>query len=488
MEIRSTIHRLSKLVHFCVGMFVSMVIAHTDITAQPVKSKYTIRNGQMCITLSKEIKEASLDSFIAQYALYDLALKQILKNNSPDSLRKSGWTVETNDQRVFVICKPILSFESINNPADKIILTEKHPDFSEMFPVVSSKVRYGYNRFRNKNPFAIQDSVVTFFLRNNTGAKHVILSGSFINWSPDALQMTKTDSGWIARVKLGPGKYWYKFIVDGNWTIDKDNQLMENDGLGNDNSVFYKPNTSFALQGFGSAKKVYLSGSFNDWNPRELLMTKTSSGWELPVYIADGTHTYRFVVDGKWIEDPANTDRFPNEYKEYNSVLRLGKPFVFQLDGYTDAKQVILSGSFNGWRRDELYMTKTASGWVLSYTLGPGNYEYNFIVDGKVAKPANTAISKDGNLYFIIQPNHTFRLKGYPNAKAIFLAGDFNGWSPNTFLMKREGDEWVFAAHLSPGKHLYKFVVDGEWILDPGNKLWEQNDPGTGNSVIWIDK
>ena len=54
--------------------------------------------------------------------------------------------------------------------------------------------------------------------------------------------------------------------------------------------------------------------------------------------------------------------------------------------------------------------------------------------------------------------------------------------------MKREGDEWIITVHLYPGKHLYKFVVDGQWIIDPGNKLWEQNENGSGNSVLWLDR
>ena len=54
--------------------------------------------------------------------------------------------------------------------------------------------------------------------------------------------------------------------------------------------------------------------------------------------------------------------------------------------------------------------------------------------------------------------------------------------------MKKEGDEWVFPVHLSVGKHLYKFIVDGEWIKDPLNKLWEQNEHRTDNSIVWIDK
>ena len=79
---------------------------------------------------------------------------------------------------------------------------------------------------------------------------------------------------------------------------------MENDGLGNDNSVYFKPNRLFTLNGFTNARRVVLSGSFNEWRPNELPMMKTVNGWELPVYLADGTHTYRYVIDGQWREDP----------------------------------------------------------------------------------------------------------------------------------------------------------------------------------------
>jgi len=37
------------------------------------------------------------------------------------------------------------------------------------------------------------------------------------------------------------------------------------------------------------------------------------------------------------------------------------------------------------------------------------------------------------------------------------------------------------------GKHLYKFIVDGKWIKDPDDPLWEGNEFGTDNSVIWIE-
>jgi 1,4-alpha-glucan branching enzyme len=329
--------------------------------------------------------------------------------------------------------------------------------------------------------------MVVFFFRNHTGAGEVLLAGSFTGWQNGALPMLRTDSGWIARVKLRPGKYWYKFIVNDNWTIDTDNLLSENDGRGNTNSAFFKPNVLFTLSRYDNARKVYLSGSFNNWRSSELPMIKTASGWQLPLYLSPGTYTYRFVADGKWMVDPANPDKFPNEFNDYNSVIRIGEPHLFSLNGYADARQVMLAGSFNNWHNYELPMHRTAGGWQLPYTLGGGNYEYGFIIDGKeIPDPANP-LRVNNRSYLVVETNFTFRLKGYAGAGKVYLWGDFDDWSSNTLAMKREGDEWVCSVHLSAGKHFYKFIIDGKWIIDPANPLWEQNQQGTGNSIVWVD-
>jgi hypothetical protein len=52
--------------------------------------------------------------------------------------------------------------------------------------------------------------------------------------------------------------------------------------------------------------------------------------------------------------------------------------------------------------------------------------------------------------------------------------------------MKKVNDGWMVELFLPVGKCLYKFIVDGQWIIDPGNKLWEQNEFGTGNSLLWV--
>jgi hypothetical protein len=472
----------------CMGLILFFLLVGSLHAQQaPV---YTIKNGQMYIEFAKNTTEKEMDKFIEQFELQDLALKEFLARGFDDSIRKKGWRFLANTPAGFAICKPLGSVNNLTDPGIKILFAEKYPEFAGQFNPVSNSIVYGFNRFRNKFPFAIQnDSIVTFYMRGSTNARQVLLAGSFTNWQTAAIGMTKTDSGWIARIPLRPGKYWYKFIVDGNWTIDKDNNIHENDGRGNDNSVFYKANRVFRIKGLTSAKRIYIAGSFNQWREKELLMEKRADGWELPVYLGNGTHTYRFIADNNWMTDPANPDKLPNEFNDYNSVIRIGKPYLFYLKGYPNAKQVTLAGSFNGWRDNELYLTKTTDGWQLPYTLGAGNYEYRFKVDNAWVTGDGNPASKEnnGNSFFIIEPNYTFRLKGYVTAKTVYLAGDFNNWSPNTFAMKKEGNEWVLRVHLSPGKQQYKFVVDGQWILDPGNKLWEQNEHHTGNSVLWVE-
>ena len=491
MEVKHTIAMLKKWLHMSVCAVFLILFLQLKASAQVPVKIYTVKDGKMYIELSKDMGEAALDSFISQFDLTELALKYFIKTNRQDTLKLMGWHLDKNEKNLFAISKPMISSEDLTNLANKIIFTENIPGVPALFPETNNGLSFGYNRFKNKSAFASVDSIVTFYLRNNLNAKRVTLTGSFNNWLPDALPMSKTDSGWIATVKLSPGKYWDKFVADGKWMLDDDNLQKENDGEGNTNSVFYKPNHVFTLNAYSDAKKVYLAGSFNNWQPKQLLMLRTSMGWQLPLYLADGTHTYKFVVDGNWKTDPGNPERFPNEFNDFNSVIRLGKPYLFMLKGYENAKQVLVTGSFNGWRKDELFMKRTDSGWALPYTLGAGNYEYRFIVDKtEIIDPANPLLTsdnkKEANSYLILDANYTFRLKGYPNAKKVFLAGDFNNYNPNSLAMKLAGDEWVFSVHLTRGKHIYKFIVDGEWIRDPQNKLWEQNSFGTGDSVIWF--
>jgi CubicO group peptidase (beta-lactamase class C family) len=83
-----------------------------------------------------------------------------------------------------------------------------------------------------------------------------------------------------------------------------------------------------------------------------------------------------------------------------------------------------------------------------------------------------------------LQGNTTFRLKGYPEAKIVNLAGTFNDWKPAAIVCGKEQSEWVCRVDLKPGKHLYKFIIDGNWIIDPDNPTTEDDGRGNINSVL----
>ena len=53
------------------------------------------------------------------------------------------------------------------------------------------------------------------------GAKRVSVCGEFNGWSPDATPMKSKEGGrWETVLALKPGRYQYKFIVDGQWVHD----------------------------------------------------------------------------------------------------------------------------------------------------------------------------------------------------------------------------------------------------------------------------
>ena len=87
-----------------------------------------------------------------------------------------------------------------------------------------------------------------------------------------------------------------------------------------------------------------------------------------------------------------------------------------------------------------------------------------------------------------LKGNTTFRLKGYPDASVVVLTGTFNNWSQSQLLFGREGDSWVCRIDLDPGVYRYKFVVDGDWLLDPSNPDTAEDEAGNINNVIEVKR
>jgi enterochelin esterase-like enzyme len=77
----------------------------------------------------------------------------------------------------------------------------------------------------------------TFKLAGHTDAEAVAIYGSFNNWIQTKNYCAREGEGWVCRIDLAPGKYTYRFLVDGVGLIDPTNPATEDGGQGNVDSV-----------------------------------------------------------------------------------------------------------------------------------------------------------------------------------------------------------------------------------------------------------
>lgn len=74
-----------------------------------------------------------------------------------------------------------------------------------------------------------------------------------------------------------------------------------------------------------------------------------------------------------------------------------------------------------------------------------------------------------------------------PRAKAVFVAGSFNGWNPAaSALTRRLEGRWTADLALPSGRHEYLFVVDGAWTCDETASEYVPNPFGGRNSVVTV--
>jgi len=449
-----------------------------------------MEDGKLIFRLDKRWTAAQRKEIARIYDLDSAVMVQAFQAKPLIREGNDTWTTRKVDANCIELSKEQGKAGNGRNTKDKIFLLEDNA--VDRQPAADRESEpFGVNRLTRNTVMQISRGTVRFFLPGYQKARSVYLSGSFNGWSTGKDPMKSCDSGWITTLKLLPGRYTYKFIVDGKWMNDPFNRLKDDDTYGGYNSVFFCYNFRFALQGYQDAKNVVVTGSFNNWDPRKLRMIRYRGSWILPLYLREGTHSYKFIVDKEWITDPANRFKLHDGNGNVNSYIGFGDTVVFRLKGYPQAKKVCLSGNFNGWNPDELLMEKTEGGWQIPFVLAAGNYQYKFVVDGEwILDPGNPYTAGEGGFYnsFIpVKPNYQFVLKQNSRAKKVFLAGSFNGWDRVGFPMVERDGNWYFPIYLRPGKYTYKFFVDGKWILDPVNDTWEENEYGTGNSVLWIE-
>jgi len=201
-------------------------------------------------------------------------------------------------------------------------------------------------------------------------ARQVTVAGNFNNWGGtqgggrydpaiDPMGDSDNDGVWSIVMPLPPGRYQYKYVVDGGvkWERDPNNPDTAYEG-GIENSLLivapgvrydYEVVTGTRIAGetvretneavsevageagaievalefeAPDARKVFVAGEFNQWNPDSDEMTKGDDGvFRITLELEPGTYEYKFVVDGTWVEDPGNPDSAPDPYGGANSIL-----------------------------------------------------------------------------------------------------------------------------------------------------------------------
>ena len=181
----------------------------------------------------------------------------------------------------------------------------------------------------------------------------VAVAGEFNAWNTSADPLAKqADGSWKLVKKLPPGRYAYKYVIDGGtWKEDPAAKETVDDGFGGKNAVVVvggTPGTGasvgavvtpaapagkgkapvmvadgvvFVFAGAGSS--VHLAGDFNAWSTSADPLAKQADGtWTITKKLAPGTYGYKFVVDGSnWKTDEANPEGKDDGFGGKNSIV-----------------------------------------------------------------------------------------------------------------------------------------------------------------------
>jgi len=271
----------------------------------------------------------------------------------------------------------------------------------------NSKVK-GYRIEGDEIVFSFDKRDYKKVANNNFGAEKdfedidinsVVVAGEFNNWSLKKWRMIKiSENSYELRKKIedftDEFSWEFKFVINNYYWAEPSKDIVNISRATKNGKklnvynlnfttayVDENGNATFKLKGFKNAHNVILSGTFNKWNEDYFNMVPTDDGWELTLQLKPGEYEYKFIVDGKWMEDPSNNLKKRNEFDGYNSIIKIYKWVTFHLKTNLNAKKVILSGSFNDWDENKYRMIKTENGWEYTLKLFGGKYHYKFIVD-----------------------------------------------------------------------------------------------------------
>ncbi len=107
--------------------------------------------------------------------------------------------------------------------------------------------------------------------------------------------------------------------------------------------------------------------------------------------------------------------------------------------------------------------------WLSTITVWAKGDKYCLVVRKNRKLPVTFAFDPQGKMVSKVQ-----------------LAGQINDWNPSATNLAFDGKTFTTTLLLNPGKYHYQVVVDGKWMLDPANPVFEDNGMGGYNSVLVV--
>jgi hypothetical protein len=206
--------------------------------------------------------------------------------------------------------------------------------------------------------------------------------------------------------------------------------------------------------------------------------------WRTTISLGPGDHAYKLIIDGDPVPDPDVEEQVPDGKGGFATPLRIlprtegDVIIVFSLER-PDLEDVRVTGSFIDWDPEGIKMLrKEGDVWSAVIPISPGNYLYKFYIDGKWGPdPDVKKKAPDGMGGFATPLIVKSKVKDSvgikfllhrPEADDVRVTGTFTGWDDEGIRMaKDEKGTWSTMAYLAPGRHLYRFYIDGKWVPDP---------------------
>ena len=201
------------------------------------------------------------------------------------------------------------------------------PGSIEAIENIDINLHFAITEMRRAGPPELHGRKVLFSYKPKNPVRFVGISLDYENFTKIHSFIRNEFGVYIFTIEFpdNPKDLAYKFVVDGLWMTDPNNENTIRDENGNILSYFalddlpVSPLRSPVLHTNGTVefnfryfenRTVYVAGSFNNWDPFMHKLDENAPGlYSIRIRLNSRVHHYYFLADGKRMPDPLNVER-----------------------------------------------------------------------------------------------------------------------------------------------------------------------------------